>query len=319
MNPDDFKLIKTAAGGYLWNEEFGYVAYSASDYTVVADVYERLACPKKILCAATVLLDADPMKCLVIPSHRHSDPIYLKIMKRLQLHGVETPHLHGFIDTFGAFHNRIVAKRIVLANDQPVINHPGYSPARPELFSEDLYCQYLPSQLNYISRKPATTGKFAGMFWEALKNTPGEVLINLSGEIGAGKTYFCRELLAAAGEPGGVSPSYAWFHQYQVAGRKINHVDLYRLPAGEDLRPELSEELAEIMTEPASITLIEWAEKKPNLPIPELQIVITAGTAELTREFTVRARQPQGQEILKIVQEQINCRKNSPKSGNSLV
>ena len=218
MNSEDFELVKTPSGGYLWNKEFNYLAYSASDYTIVADVHARLPRPKKILCAATLLVDEDPMKCLVIPSHRHCDQIYLKIMKRLQLPGVATPHIHGFIDTFGAFHNRIVAKRIVLANRQLIIKHPGYSPTRRELFSEDLYCQYAPDNVQFASAKPRDTTRLATKFWEVLAKFPENILIYLTGPVGAGKTYFCRELLAAAGEPGVISPSYAWWYQYTPGG-----------------------------------------------------------------------------------------------------
>ena len=85
------------------------------------------------------------------------------------------------------------------------------------------------------------------------------------------------------------------------------------------MRPELSQELQELQDEPGSITLVEWAEKNPAKALPDLQIEIKDGDTELARQFNITAVQPQGQEILKLLQEKINDRALRSAPSNSLV
>lgn len=98
------------------------------------------------------------------------------------------------------------------------------------------------------------TAAAAGHLRRALRS--GDVIL-LSGEIGAGKTTFVRELAAALGTLEVVrSPTYTIAHSYRLAdGGSLAHLDLYRdlgpMTAGAwtDLEPYL---------EGATCTCIEW-------------------------------------------------------------
>lgn len=87
--------------------------------------------------------------------------------------------------------------------------------------------------------------------------TPGDLIV-LSGDLGAGKTFFARALCRALGVPSELSvtsPTFTLIHEYE--GRvTILHADLYRLhDEGELGALGLREQRAE-----GAVLLIEWGE-----------------------------------------------------------
>ena len=86
----------------------------------------------------------------------------------------------------------------------------------------------------------------------------GPLIVYLQGELGAGKTTLARGLLRELGVTGVVrSPSYTLLESYESGGRRILHLDLYRLDGAQDLavlgwRDELT---------PGALLLIEWPER----------------------------------------------------------
>lgn len=83
-------------------------------------------------------------------------------------------------------------------------------------------------------------------------------VLELSGELGAGKTSFARALLQALGVRSSVrSPSYGLMELYEVAGWQVLHLDLYRLVEAAELAQLGLRDYAS----GRSLWLIEWPEK----------------------------------------------------------
>jgi tRNA threonylcarbamoyladenosine biosynthesis protein TsaE len=106
----------------------------------------------------------------------------------------------------------------------------------------------------------------------------GGDLLLLSGDLGAGKTFFARALCRALGVPASVpvqSPTFTLVHELE--GRlPIVHADLYRLRSGEDLRElGLRERLAD-----GALCVVEWgAPYVGELGGEALSITFTIGAA----------------------------------------
>lgn len=84
---------------------------------------------------------------------------------------------------------------------------------------------------------------------------PGEVVVYLQGDLGAGKTTLVRGLLRSLGHEARVpSPTYTLIEPYSLAGKQLQHLDLYRIAD--------PEELAFLgIREMGGILLIEWPER----------------------------------------------------------
>jgi len=88
-----------------------------------------------------------------------------------------------------------------------------------------------------------------------LKLRGGEV-IELVSDLGGGKTAFVRGLAAGMGSQDAVrSPSFTLGNQYRASQLTLYHFDFYRLS-----EPGImSNELAEILTDPHAVAAVEWA------------------------------------------------------------
>ena len=98
---------------------------------------------------------------------------------------------------------------------------------------------------------------------------PG-LVVHLSGDLGSGKTTFCRALLRALGYKGRVkSPTFTLVEAYEVSELMVYHFDLYRLNAGSELREAGFEE----QLDGRSVALVEWPERAGDaLPEPDLRL-----------------------------------------------
>lgn len=113
----------------------------------------------------------------------------------------------------------------------------------------------------------------------------GGVVIELLGDVGAGKTTFVKGLAEGLGVEDDVqSPSFTISRVYDARdGLQLAHYDFYRLhDAG-----ILSAEVSEVTKDPSSVTVIEWAEVVNGvLPSDRLRITIES-TSETGRRVSL--------------------------------
>lgn len=99
----------------------------------------------------------------------------------------------------------------------------------------------------------------------------GGGVIELRGPLGAGKTTLARGLLRALGVTGAIrSPTYTLLEPYDIGGRALVHLDLYRLNDERELEPlGLRDYPAE-----SCWWLVEWPERAGGR-LPAADLVVT--------------------------------------------
>ena len=140
-------------------------------------------------------------------------------------------------------------------------------------------------------------------FAQALARQPaiGRALIELQGELGAGKTTFVRHLLRSLGVEGRIkSPTYAVVEPYTLsasavhAGLNIWHFDFYRFS---DPREWEEAGFRDIFAGPG-LKVVEWPDKAgTHLPPPDLLLGIEVLDNE-SRAVTLTAHTATGAELL---------------------
>jgi len=108
---------------------------------------------------------------------------------------------------------------------------------------------------------------------------PTRAVITLSGDLGTGKSVLARAIIGSLGHDGPVlSPTYTIIESYNAAGRRIAHLDLYRLAdPGELYDIGFDDIVAE-----HDLLLIEWPEQgRGHLPMADLAVRIEHGGADL--------------------------------------
>ena len=125
--------------------------------------------------------------------------------------------------------------------------------------------------MQWLSPSPEATHAAA----QALAGCIGDegLVIALNGPLGAGKTAFVKGLAAGLGvDPALVtSPTFVIVSEYPAGGRRLAHVDLYRVETETEL------EVAGFLDllEPGAVVAVEWAERFPAaLPAERLALRI---------------------------------------------
>ncbi|GAA6209687.1 hypothetical protein NBRC116601_29800 [Cognatishimia sp. WU-CL00825] len=138
-----------------------------------------------------------------------------------------------------------------------------------------------------LLRSPEETTQLATGFAAALK--PGDTIL-LTGDIGAGKTHFCRSLIQARlGYLEDVpSPTFTLIQTYDTEDVELWHADLYRLSS-----PDEVIELGLIEAFSEAICLVEWpdrlAELAPKTALSAaFKMTETPGERSLTLRWTTQ-------------------------------
>ena len=125
----------------------------------------------------------------------------------------------------------------------------------------------------------------------------GGEIIELIGDVGAGKTTLTRSILRTAGITDTIqSPTFTICNRYEKDGLYFAHYDFYRLgEAG-----IMEDEFVETAGDPHTVTIVEWGEIVSNaMPDDRLTIELIADT-EGSREVTIT-----GHGKLKALEEQL--------------
>jgi tRNA threonylcarbamoyladenosine biosynthesis protein TsaE len=117
---------------------------------------------------------------------------------------------------------------------------------------------------------------------------PGDV-VNLTGELGAGKTAFVQGAARALGVEGPVvSPTFVLVREYRGL-MPIYHVDVYRLERLQEVHDLGFEDLLD----PAGVVFVEWGDAvEAMLPDSHLRVELATVEESETRRLRVSARGP---------------------------
>lgn len=159
------------------------------------------------------------------------------------------------------------------------------------------------TELVLISEGAAETESIGGCIAEFLR--PGDTL-DLTGNLGSGKTCFVRGLVSAVSEVQGdmvSSPTYAIMNEY-IGELSVYHLDCYRLKTAEDAIELGFDELFS----GTGITIVEWPDRiSPLLPVARLSVSFE-NLGENSRRIVLKSSSQRFNEILENIAE--HCQKN---------
>ena len=119
------------------------------------------------------------------------------------------------------------------------------------------------------------TEKIGADLAEALKGCgKRSAYIAMRGEMGVGKTAFCRGFASALGIRAVKSPTYTVVNEYRGEGGSVFHFDLYRIEDSEDL---FSIGYDDYLAREGYV-IVEWSERIPD-EIPADAITVTISRA----------------------------------------
>ena len=122
--------------------------------------------------------------------------------------------------------------------------------------------------LEHFLPDPAATDALAAAY---ARLRPGNAVVHLQGDLGAGKSSFARAFLREIGITGAIrSPTYTLVERYPLGeGREALHLDLYRIGDPGEL------EFLGIEPDQVALWLVEWPERGgASLPAADLRVAL---------------------------------------------
>ena len=137
--------------------------------------------------------------------------------------------------------------------------------------------------MNLFAPSPIVTREIAAVVASYLRL--GDTVV-LAGEMGAGKTLLVQGMCTALGVTDPVtSPTFNLVHSYAGNDATVYHADLYRLKN----RYEIADLALEEFSQQGGIVLIEWGDVGDDIIGEHLEIRISLGKEDESRDISVRA------------------------------
>ena len=115
-------------------------------------------------------------------------------------------------------------------------------------------------------------------------NLRGGEIIELSGDLGAGKTTLAKSIVAGTGSLDHVSsPTFVVSKLYKAPTFDIHHYDLYRLDDADLIASELSDHVGT----DSSVTLIEWGNNFPDIMPGSRAVLFITALTEHSRNIRI--------------------------------
>lgn len=141
-----------------------------------------------------------------------------------------------------------------------------------------------------VAKNTDETKVFAKTFFDELvARGPGTsaTVVALSGELGAGKTFFTKEIARLFGITRTVSsPTFVLERIYKLAPeygfKHLIHIDAYRLEGGAEL---VSLGWNDLLADPGNLIFIEWPERVVDVIPKNARTISIAHFGEETREI----------------------------------
>jgi len=130
-----------------------------------------------------------------------------------------------------------------------------------------------------ITKRPQETAAVGEKLARDLASREDGHILCLYGQLGSGKTTFTQGFARGLGITSRLlSPTFIIVRRYQIPKKEsyLYHVDLYRLNKVTEME-EIG--LPEIFADPASYTVVEWAERLGGL-IPRKRVDVHCTTAQ---------------------------------------
>ena len=119
-------------------------------------------------------------------------------------------------------------------------------------------------------------------------------VVYLRGDLGAGKTTFCRGILREYGYSGAVkSPTFTLVEPYDLQWGHVFHFDLYRIADPEELEFLGVEDYLQ----GGHLCLVEWPERGKDF-LPNADLIVEILVRETQREFRIVANSELGKDIV---------------------